>query len=167
MPTLNLYDASGNLVATATGNASDGRNDVIDWTALTSGSYRVQIVGANAQATEETPASSGCHAYQKGPDGTWVEMACHEGIGSDAAPTPVHHKSASHHHADQGTARMQEIARAVRVAVLKRADVDFINDRALVPKIGFDRRGSLGSLFLHEEGDLLISCHNRQGPSIR
>ena len=60
---------------------------------------------ANAQATEETPASSGCHAYQKGPDGTWVEMACHEGVGSDAAPTPVHHKSASHHHADQGTER--------------------------------------------------------------
>ena len=31
-PTINLYDASGNLVATATGNAPDGRNDVIDWT---------------------------------------------------------------------------------------------------------------------------------------
>ena len=46
-PTINLYDASGNLVATATGNAADGRNDVIDWTALTSGSYRVQILGAN------------------------------------------------------------------------------------------------------------------------
>ena len=46
MPTINLYDASGNLVATATGNAADGRNDVIDWTALTSGSYRVQILGA-------------------------------------------------------------------------------------------------------------------------
>ncbi len=45
-PTLNLYDASGNLVATATGNASDGNNDVIDWTALTSGSYRVQIIGS-------------------------------------------------------------------------------------------------------------------------
>ena len=46
-PTINLYDASGNLVATATGNASDGSNDVIDWTALTSGSYRVQIIGAS------------------------------------------------------------------------------------------------------------------------
>ena len=45
MPTINLYDEAGNLVATATGNAGDGRNDVIDWTALTSGSYRVQIVG--------------------------------------------------------------------------------------------------------------------------
>ena len=46
-PTINLYDASGNLVATATGNAADGRNDVIDWTALTSGSYRVQILGSS------------------------------------------------------------------------------------------------------------------------
>jgi hypothetical protein len=60
---------------------------------------------ANAQATEEAPAAPGCHAYQKDPDGNWVEMACHEGIGSDAASTPAHHKSASHHHADQGTAR--------------------------------------------------------------
>jgi len=57
---------------------------------------------ANAQATEEAPASAGCHAYQKGPDGTWVEMACHEGI--ETAPTPVHSKSASHHHADQNAA---------------------------------------------------------------
>ena len=46
-PTINLYDASGNLVATATGNAPDGINDVIDWTALTSGSYRVQILGSS------------------------------------------------------------------------------------------------------------------------
>jgi Legume lectin domain/SdrD B-like domain/Bacterial pre-peptidase C-terminal domain/Bacterial Ig-like domain len=46
-PTINLYDASGNLVATATGNAADGRNDVIDWTALSSGSYRVQILGSD------------------------------------------------------------------------------------------------------------------------
>jgi hypothetical protein len=52
-PTLNLYDASGNLVASATGNAADGRNDVIDWTALTSGSYRVQIVGARASNVGE------------------------------------------------------------------------------------------------------------------
>ena len=46
-PTINLYDGSGNLVATATGNAPDGRNDIIDWTALASGSYRVQIVGSS------------------------------------------------------------------------------------------------------------------------
>jgi len=47
-PTINLYDASGNLVATATGNAADGRNSVIDFTALTPGSYRVQVEGASA-----------------------------------------------------------------------------------------------------------------------
>jgi hypothetical protein len=58
---------------------------------------------ANAQATEETPAAAGCHAYQKGPDGNWVEMACHEGV--ETAPAPVHGKSASHHHADQNIAR--------------------------------------------------------------
>ena len=50
---------------------------------------------ANAQAVEDAPASSGCHAYQKGPDGSWVEMACHEGSGSDAGPAPVR-KSAGH-----------------------------------------------------------------------
>jgi protocatechuate 3,4-dioxygenase beta subunit/glutamine cyclotransferase len=52
-PTINLYDAAGNLVATATGNASDGRNDVINWTALTSGSYRVQILGATKASLGE------------------------------------------------------------------------------------------------------------------
>ena len=57
----------------------------------------------NAQAAEEAPASPGCHAYQKGPDGTWVEMTCHEGI--EAAPPPVHGKSASRHHANQTTTR--------------------------------------------------------------
>jgi hypothetical protein len=58
---------------------------------------------ANAQATEEAPAAAGCHAYQKGPDGNWVEMACHEGI--ETAPAPVRSKPASHHHADQNIAR--------------------------------------------------------------
>jgi methionine-rich copper-binding protein CopC/protocatechuate 3,4-dioxygenase beta subunit len=52
-PTINLYDAAGNLVATATGNASDGRNDVINWTALSSGSYRVQIQGATKDSLGE------------------------------------------------------------------------------------------------------------------
>jgi methionine-rich copper-binding protein CopC len=53
MPTLNLYDANGNLVATATGNAGDGRNDLINWTALSSGSYRVQIIGATKDTVGE------------------------------------------------------------------------------------------------------------------
>jgi hypothetical protein len=52
-PTINLYDDAGNLVATATGNASDGRNDVINWTALTTGSYRVQIEGATKDSLGE------------------------------------------------------------------------------------------------------------------
>jgi hypothetical protein len=51
---------------------------------------------ANAKVDEEPP--SGCHAYQKGPDGSWVELACHEGSGS--APAPVHNKSASHSSGD-------------------------------------------------------------------
>ena len=58
MPTINLYDESGNLVATATGNAGDGRNDVIDWTALTSGSYRVQILGATKDSLGEYTIAS-------------------------------------------------------------------------------------------------------------
>ena len=49
---------------------------------------------ANAKVEEEPPASPGCRAYQKGPDGSWVELACHEGSGS--APPPEHSKSASH-----------------------------------------------------------------------
>jgi hypothetical protein len=70
--------------------------------ASAAGSSPNSHANANAQATEDTPASSGCHAYQKGPDGSWVEMACHEGI--ETAPAPLH-KSASHHRADQNIAR--------------------------------------------------------------
>jgi hypothetical protein len=57
----------------------------------------------NAKAVDEA-SSPGCHAYQKGPDGSWVEMACHEGI--ETAPAPVHHaRSASHHSLGASTAR--------------------------------------------------------------
>jgi len=71
--------------------------------ALANGSSPNSHANANAQAVEDAPSSSPCHAYQKGPDGSWVEMACHEGSGaSDAAPAPVH-KSASHRPADQST----------------------------------------------------------------
>ncbi|HET7889215.1 MAG TPA: hypothetical protein VFL62_23545 [Bradyrhizobium sp.] len=71
--------------------------------ALATGSSPNSHANANAQATEDAPASSGCHAYQKGPDGTWVEMACHEGI--ETAPAPVHGKSASRRRAEQTLAR--------------------------------------------------------------
>jgi hypothetical protein len=63
--------------------------------ALANGSSPNSHANANAQAVEDVPASSGCHAYQKGPDGSWVEVACHEGSGSDAAAAPAR-KSASH-----------------------------------------------------------------------
>ena len=49
---------------------------------------------ANAQATDEPANPKGCHAYQKGPDGSWVEMACHEGGESESAPS--RRKSTSH-----------------------------------------------------------------------
>jgi hypothetical protein len=70
--------------------------------ALANGSSPNSHANANAQATEEAPAA-GCHAYQKGPDGTWIEMPCHEGI--ETAPAPAHGKPASHHRADQTTTR--------------------------------------------------------------
>ncbi len=46
-PTINLYDASGNLVATATGNAPDGINESSTGRRLTSGNYCVEIVGSS------------------------------------------------------------------------------------------------------------------------
>lgn len=42
---------------------------------------------ANAQTVEEPPSSPGCHAYQQSADGSWVEIACHEGSGSAATPS--------------------------------------------------------------------------------
>jgi hypothetical protein len=57
---------------------------------------------ANARAVDE-PSAAGCHAYQKGPDGSWVEVACHEGV--ETAPAPVHTKSARHHPAGETTKR--------------------------------------------------------------
>jgi len=44
---------------------------------------------ANAQKIEDTPASTGCHAYQQAPDGSWTPLPCQE-----AGPTaPAHGKS--------------------------------------------------------------------------
>lgn len=58
---------------------------------------------ANALATDGEPVSSNCHAYQKAPDGSWVEMACHEGVETTSAP--VHAKSARHHTGNETTTR--------------------------------------------------------------
>jgi hypothetical protein len=33
---------------------------------------------ANAQKSDEQPASQGCHAYQQAADGSWVELSCQE-----------------------------------------------------------------------------------------
>lgn len=62
--------------------------------AFANGSSPKSNANANAQAVEDAPASPGCRAYQKGPDGSWVEMPCHEGSGSALAPAPPR-KSAS------------------------------------------------------------------------
>jgi hypothetical protein len=69
---------------------------------LANGSSPSSHADANAKAVDET-SSPGCHAYQKGPDGSWVETACHEGI--ESAPAPVHSKAASHHSATANTVR--------------------------------------------------------------
>ncbi|MDE2064600.1 MAG: hypothetical protein KGJ00_19530 [Bradyrhizobium sp.] len=72
--------------------------------AFATGSGPNSHADANAHATGEEPSSSGCHAYQKGPDGSWVEMTCHEGV--ETAPAPVHHvRSVSHHAVGETTAR--------------------------------------------------------------
>jgi len=70
--------------------------------ALANGSSPSSHADANAKAVDEA-SSPGCHAYQKGPDGSWVELACHEGI--EPAPAPVHAKSASHRPAGGSTTR--------------------------------------------------------------
>jgi hypothetical protein len=42
---------------------------------------------AHAQKIEDKPAAQGCHAYQKSPDGSWVELPCQEVGPSPQAPT--------------------------------------------------------------------------------
>ncbi|HEY6578268.1 MAG TPA: hypothetical protein VIY09_03020 [Rhizomicrobium sp.] len=58
---------------------------------------------ANAKQTDEGASSPGCSAYQKGPDGSWVQMPCHE--GNEATQAPVRSKHASHHPANETTTR--------------------------------------------------------------
>jgi hypothetical protein len=48
---------------------------------------------AHAQKIEDKPAAQGCHAYQKSPDGSWVELPCQEVGPTPQAPT--HGKSAT------------------------------------------------------------------------
>ncbi len=64
--------------------------------AFATGSSPNSHVSASTGATGEEPSSAGCQAYQKAADGSWVQMACHE--GAETAPAPVRHaRSASHH----------------------------------------------------------------------
>jgi hypothetical protein len=41
---------------------------------------------ANAQKVDEEGETQACRAYQQAPDGSWVQLACHEG-GEGAAPS--------------------------------------------------------------------------------
>jgi hypothetical protein len=41
---------------------------------------------ANAEKVDEQPAAQGCHAYQQGSDGSWVELSCQEGGRTVQAP---------------------------------------------------------------------------------
>jgi hypothetical protein len=41
---------------------------------------------ANAQKPDEQPAAQGCHAYQQGADGSWVELSCQEAGPTVQAP---------------------------------------------------------------------------------
>lgn len=90
-PTINLYDASDNLVATATGNAADGRNDVIDWTALSSGEYRVQVLGAEQTSIGEyTVAIQGATGGTGPFSVTSTNPAANALVGSQVSTMDVH-----------------------------------------------------------------------------
>ncbi len=43
-PAIELYDASGNLVASDDNSGGDGKNAALSWTALSSGTYRVRVL---------------------------------------------------------------------------------------------------------------------------
>jgi hypothetical protein len=51
-PRLELYDPSGNLVATDDNSASDGRNAVLSYTATTGGNYRILVASAGGTTGE-------------------------------------------------------------------------------------------------------------------
>jgi hypothetical protein len=48
---------------------------------------------ANAQKVEDKPASTGCHAYQQAPDGSWTPLPCQE--AGPTAQAPTQHTSAT------------------------------------------------------------------------
>jgi hypothetical protein len=44
---------------------------------------------SNVQKTDESPASSSCHAYQQAADGSWTQLPCQE-MGSPSGGQPQH-----------------------------------------------------------------------------
>ena len=56
---------------------------------------------SDAQKPEDAAASSPCHAYKMGPDGTWQQQPCQEA----GAPAPAPRKSAAHDGAGENQAR--------------------------------------------------------------
>lgn len=72
--------------------------------AFATGSNPSSHVDARTKAAGEDPSSSECQAYQKAADGSWVQMACHE--GAEPTPAPVHHaRSVNHHPVGETTTR--------------------------------------------------------------
>ncbi len=63
-PALDLYDPSGSLVASAAGNAGDGRNSHLTYTALATGTYYVRVSGANGTSGEYTVSIGGATGSQ-------------------------------------------------------------------------------------------------------
>jgi hypothetical protein len=76
-PHIQLYDPSGNLVASGT-KLTDGRNDTITYTALVSGSYRIKVAAENGTQGE----------YFLDPVVTGSSQAPAAGV-AEAASTPV------------------------------------------------------------------------------
>jgi hypothetical protein len=57
------------------------------WPAAAKNSNSSSHADANAQKLDEEAATQGCRAYQQGPDGSWVQLSCHEGGEGAAAPS--------------------------------------------------------------------------------
>ena len=59
--------------------------------ALAKNSVPNSHANASAQKVDEQPAAEGCHAYQKAPDGSWLQLSCQE-VGP-TAQAPIRGKS--------------------------------------------------------------------------
>jgi hypothetical protein len=59
VPVLSLYDSSGNLLATASGNAPDGKNAVLQFKVSAAGTYFAVVSGNNSSSGEYTLTIAG------------------------------------------------------------------------------------------------------------